>query len=399
MAIFATSLAAMAMRAMTMFATSLGAIWLGCTTARPSALSTAAEPGLAIAVYAAPGRAPYAVIDDRRWIDVTGDALELERVDPRAQLPSLFVEPLAGGPLEVGRCSRPRIPELVAPEGAPRASESTPVTAWASSLRCAARGAHGRHLVRLYYVVPELAYRASHEVAMTAPGRATVSSRFSIALPAWQRRAELALYDGMPGTQEPPREVARGPVVLDGGIAVLAAPPRAMLAQLRRIYSGAVPRRSDVAPRDPRWQRESHPAVWVWLELSAAVLAPGPVRVHVEVAGETTRDVDVPARGRRSRGTVLDLPLWVDGDLRGRRDRWSQSQDLALIDRFAVSITNLGAAPREVWIEEALRPARRHTVRHARPGAAVVVETLLRMKLTIDGHAVERGGFEIAYEM
>jgi hypothetical protein len=226
-----------------------------------------------------------------------------------------------------------------------------------------------------------------------------VSSRFSIALPAWQRRAELSLYDGVPGSQEPPREVARGTVMLDGGIAVLAAPPRAVPAQLRRIYSGALPRRSDVAPRDPRWLRESHPAVWVWLELSGPALAPGPVRVHVQVAGETTRDVDVPAPGRRRRGTMLDLPLWIDGELRGHRDRWSQSQDATLIDRFAVSITNLGPAPREVWIEEALRPARRYTVRHARPGAAVVVESLLRMKVTVDGHAVQRGGFEIAYEM
>jgi hypothetical protein len=252
--------------------------------------------------------------------------------------------------------------------------------------------------VRLYYVVPGLDYRASHEVAMTAPEHATVSSRLSIALPAWQRRAELALYDGMPGTQEPPREVARGPVMLDGGIAVLALPPRTVPAQLRRIYSGALPRRSDVAPRDPRWLRESHPAVWVWLELSAP-LAPGPVRAHVQVAGDATRDVEVPAPGRRHRGSMLDLPLWIDGELRGHRDRWSQSQDTALIDRFAVSITNLGPAPREVWIEEALRPARRHTVRHARPGAAIVVDTLLRMKLTVDGHAVERSGFEIAYEM
>jgi len=367
---------------------------LACTAARPSAPSRTAEPGLAIAVYAAAGRAPYAVIDDRRWIDLDGDAIELDRVDPRAQLPSLVVEPLAGGSLEVGLCSRPRIPVLVATDGEPRPGDAAP-TAWASSLRCAARGAHGRRLVRLYYVVPGLDYRASHEVAMTAPERATVSSRFSIALPAWQRRAELALYDGMPGAQESPREVARGPVMLDGGIAVLAAPPRAVLAQLRRIYSGALPRRGDVAPRDPRWQRESHPAVWVWLELSAPALAPGPVRVHIEVAGETARDVDVPAAGRRSRGTVLDLPLWIDGELRGHRDRWSRSQDLALIDRFAVSVSNLGAAPREVWIEEALRPARRHTVRHARPGAAVVVERLLRMKLTIDAHTVERGGFEI----
>src|SRR5690349_7324644 len=92
----------MARRTMAIVARSLAAMALACTAARPSAPSRTAEPGLAIAVYAAAGRAPYAVIDDRRWIDLDGDAIELDRVDPRAQLPSLVVEPLAGGSLEVG---------------------------------------------------------------------------------------------------------------------------------------------------------------------------------------------------------------------------------------------------------------------------------------------------------
>jgi hypothetical protein len=204
----------------------------------------------------------------------------------------------------------------------------------------------------------------------------------------------------MPGTQQPPREVARGSIVLDGGIAVLAAHPRAVPAQLRRIYDGAVHRHSEVAPRDPRWQRESHPAVWVWLELEGLALAPGPVRAHVQLPGDAIRDIDVSPLGRRRLANALALPLWIDPQLRGRRDRWSQSrEDATLIDRFAVSIANLGDAAREVWIEEALRPARRRTVRHAWPGAAAVVETVLRLKLTIAAGKIERGGFEVEYEM
>jgi hypothetical protein len=406
------------------------ALALACTHQRPSTPARTADAGIAIAVYDLADHAPYGVIDDRRWVELAGSVLVLEHVDPRAALPSLVIEALDDphpsdhsfghqrAALEVGACARDRIPgSAVAPaadsaptaasamggaseSSAPGAASGPLATAFVPLLRCAARGAPGRHLVRILYVVPALDYRASHDVAMTAPDRATVVSRFALATPVWQARAEVTLFDGMPGTQQPPREVARGPVMLDGGIAVLAARPRVVPAQLRRIYDGAVHRRSEVGARDPRWQRESHPAVWVWLELAGLTLAPGPVRAHVQLTGEPTRDIDVPALGRRKLANALALPLWVDEQLRGRRDRWSQSrEDATLIDRFAVSIANLGEATREVWIEEALRPARRRTVSRAWPGAAAVLETVLRMKVTVPAGKIERGGFEVEYEL
>jgi hypothetical protein len=391
-----------------------------CARERRTMPTNTAGAGIAIAVYALGDHATYAVIDDRRWVEVAGRSLVLEQVDPRAALPSLVIEPLGGAALDIGACARDRLPGLAsaAPDGeradargadasggASAASDSrgassstTPV--FTPVLRCAVRGAPGRRLVRILYVVPGLAYRASHDVVMTVPDGARVTSRFSLATPAWKQRAELTLYDGMPGTQQPPREIARGPIVLDGGIAVLATPTRAVAAQLRWIYDGAVHRHGEVGPRDPRWQRESHPAVWVWLELRAPALAPGPVRAHVELPGEPVRDIDVPALGPRTLANALGLPLWVDDQLRGRRDRWSQSrEDATLVDRFAVSIANLGTSAREVWIDEALRPARRHTVRRVWPGDALEVKGMLRMKLMIPPGKIERGGFEVEYEL
>jgi hypothetical protein len=364
------------------------ALALACARGQLAAPANVADAGIAIAVYRAGDRAGYAVVDDRRWVELDGASLVLDHIDPRAALSSLVIEAVdAQRALEVGACTRDRIPSLAAP-------------AFVPILRCAVTGARGRRLVRVLYIVPALDYRVSHDVAMTAADRATVTSRFAIDTPAWQRRAELALYDGVPGAQQPPREIARGPIALDGGVAMLASPPRVATAQLRRIYDGAVHRRGDVGPRDLRWRRESHPSVWVWLELADIALAPGPVRVHVELAGHPIRDIDVPALGRRTVADALALPLWIDDELRGRRDRWSQPHDgAAIVDRFAIAVTNLGATASDVWIEEALRPSRRRTVRHAWPATPVLLEARVRMKLTVAPGKIERCGFEIDYEL
>jgi hypothetical protein len=117
---------------------------------------------------------------------------------------------------------------------------------------------------------------------------------------------------------------------------------------------------------DAESRRESQPAVWAWLDLDHLALAPGPVRAHVELAGQAARDIDVPAAGRRQTPATLRLPLWIDDQLRGKRDRWIGSRaDGTTTDKLAVSIANTGQTTRDVWIEETLRPARSRTIIHA----------------------------------
>jgi hypothetical protein len=391
-----------------------------------------------IALYAPSPAVRYAVIDDRRWVDVDGDTLVLDRVDPGAALPSLLIEPLTG-PLRIGACLRDRI-AMPLPDAPPLPPESggaatePPGDGVVPMLRCRVAAPPGRYLVRLLYLSSALGYRAQHDVTVTAPDRATVTSRFAIATPAWRTRAELTLFEGAPGGDPPPRELVRGSVALDGGTAVIAIPPREVTARMLRIYDGAVRRPDGPEPRDPRWGRDSHSAVWVWLELgglgerravasapasgaapilapsvaatasslaprAASGLAPGPVHVHVELPGEAIRDIDVPAGGRRAGPTALSLPLWIDDRLRGKRDRWSDSpEDALLTERFLVSVANSGDTPREVWIEELLRPAPRHSVSHAWPRAPEVDHRRLRMKLTVAPGTVERAGFAVDYE-
>jgi hypothetical protein len=144
--------------------------------------------------------------------------------------------------------------------------------------------------------------------------------------------------------------------------------------------------------------------VWVWLELGlgerrAPRLASGPLHVHVELAGDAIRDIDVPAAGRRDGATELGLPLWIDDQLRGKRDRWTEAPDDSNIsERFLVSVANRGDRAREVWIEELLRPASRRTVGHAWPAAPEINHRRLRIKLTVAPGAVERAGFAVDYE-
>lgn len=338
--------------------------------------------GVSIALYERPGGDGYGVVDDRRWIDIAGDSVVLDRVDPGAALPSLVIEPLAGGAIDLGACLRD--------PGA------------AGALRCTVRARPGRYLIRLLYVSSRLRYRSQHEATATTAGRATLWSRFSILTPDWRTRAELTLYDGAPGGEPAPREIARGGVMLDGGTAMIDLAAREVTARLRRVYDGAVRRSDGPDPRDPRWGRESQSSVWLWLEfpgLGDAGLAPGPVHVHLAVPGEATGDVDVAPPSRRTGGGELRLPLWVDDQLIGKRERSTEAPDDAVLsDRFAIAITNHGDTAREVWIEEALRPAARRSLANAWPRPPELGRHRLRLPLVVAPGATERARFAIDYE-
>jgi hypothetical protein len=395
----------------------VGALAPACARWAATPPVQAVQDGISIALYASPASAAdgpgggYAMIDDRRWIDVDGDAIVLDRIAPEVALESLVIEPLAGGSLVIGACLRQRVGPDPA-DGDVRAADHGPVLA--PMLRCAVHARRGRYLVRVLYVSHALGHRAQHDVAMTTPDRAIVVSRYAIATPAWRTRGTVAVWSGTPGTEHPPRELARGVVMLDGSTAVIAVPPRVISGELRRIYEGAARAADGSDPRERQWRHESHPAVWVWLELrdARAESLAGAVHVHVELPGEPARDIEVPPFARRTIAAGLGLPLWIDPQLHGRRDlRTDSPDDGALTDRFAVSVANADRGPREVWIEEPLRPVRRRLIVRAWPGEPSVVSRggqgdgagapreSLRLRLTVPAGKVARGGFEIHYEL
>jgi hypothetical protein len=375
-------------------------ILIACAHAAPQVPPKVPVAGVSIAIYAR-GDSGYAVIDDRRWIDTDGRSIELPRIDPGAALASLVIEPLAGA-LQIGRCTRERVPVLP-PKADPKARRPPPppVERFAPVVRCAATGAPGRYLVRVLYVSATLTYRAEHDVAMVAADRASVVSRFAVATSAWQERAEVVLYDGVPGGEHPPRAVAHGELELDGSTAVLADRPRDVAARLRRVYDGALPS-PGIATSDLMWGRESGSAVWVWLELPRLRLAPGLLRVYLALADEGTRDIDVPANARQQADDAdapLRLPLWVDDRLHGLRQRSNDfSAGAALAERVLLSVANLGDTPRDVWIEERLRPARRRSLERAWPSKLAATGDAVRTKVVIAPGKVEHVGFTVAYE-
>ncbi len=402
-----------------------------CTPHKPAVQRVAAPAeGVSIMVYSSGTRSRFAdaptqaevafgVVDDRRFVEVTGSTITLDRIDPTAPLPSLVIEPIAARDLRVGACVRERIDpsaealQRLAVSGdrtvhAPSVDESVPaqsadagapVGVLSPLVRCSVTGRPGRHLVRVLYVSPAIHYRTQHEIAVTAHGQATISTRFALATPNWGQRADIALFDGVPGGDEPPRELAHGTVVLDGGTALLSLPPRTIPATLRRVFDAAI-RNREVSPTDVAWGQASSRAVWMWLELPDAKLPPGPVRVSVAIPGAPAREAIVPAALRERRKTTLRLPLWVDDVVQGVRRHWVDRSDSASItDGFQLAVSNAGDTPAEVWIEEHLRPAKRREVTRSAPVAPTLSDGLARTRVVVPAQGTERVSFTIRYEL
>jgi len=402
----------------------------------PIAPSTA---GVSISLYSnGDPSSAYGVVDDRRWVELAGKELALEQIDPGASLASLVIEPLDAAPLTIERCSREALPVLPAQPASPaplakpapkleidRAREQRalelrragilppappapkPVETATehadlhvtATVRCTVVGAPGRHLVRILYVSHALGYRAQHDLAMTAPDRAHLATRYAFATPAWHERAEVTVLDGMPGGEKLPTPLARGQVVLDGSIAILAAPPREVGASLRRIYDGAVTT-PGVDAADPAWNADSTHGVWVWIELTGP-LAPGPVRAHVELADEPARDLELPGTLREVRGDHVRLPLWLDTTLAGSRLRFADptiAVEATMSERLMLSVSNLGDQPREVWVEEHVRPAHHRKIERAWPDKPMASGDIVREKLEVKPHAIARAGYTVTYE-
>lgn len=388
---------------------------------RPPPLEKIATPapGITMSFYRA-GTRSYTVVDDRRSVEVRGGMLLLDHVDPGAALPSLVIEPLGTSTLVVGQCDRDHETHTLAaddalakfgqwqerrrqriadgdPDPEPEPAPDGTVDVISPVVRCNASGAEGAQRVRLLYVSSSLTYSAQHAVTMTTGDRATIATRFAIASPSWGGRADVALFEGVPGGDKPVLELARGSLALDGSTSVLGAPPRETPARVRRVYDGAT--RTGVGDAtDPTWGRDSVHAVWVWLELDGATLSPGPTHAHLELPGETIRDIEVPSAGRQHTSSGTRLPLWIDDQLRGLRTRTVVgAEGTSLVDRFIVSISSTATEPREVWIEEKLRPAKRRTLKAGWPTKPVLGSDVARTKVMVKPGGVERVGYSIEY--
>lgn len=369
-------------RALVVVAASSGAL-AACRSQPPRSIDTRpTEPGLSIALYASKD-ASYGIVDDRRWIEVAGPRVQLANIDARADLASLVIEP-ASSALRIGTCVRARAGD---------AADAPIVT-------CDVDATPGRYLVRVLYTTTALGYLARHEIDARDLTRVRVASRFSVATPAWKQNAELVLYDGTAGDERAPREIARRRVALDGSVAVLTAPVREVAGRIRHVYEGAVVTSADST--DPAWAIESVHAVWVWLELAQLDLAPGAIRVHVELPDIGTRDVDVtrPTRKQDDKpSAMLGLPLWIDESLRGSRERFVEYHDgSSLTERFVFAVTNTGKTTRKVFVEEPLRRASRRKLERAWPTPPTPDGDTLRIELDVRPGRIERSGYTLTYD-
>jgi hypothetical protein len=390
-------------------ALALLALGTACRAPAPPSNAKAPDAGVSIALYAG-GEAGYGVVDDRRWVDIAGPTLLLPNIDPGAELASLVIEP-ASPALRVGACTRERMPEyprkdpLEEHAAQQRAQRHKPVEPAPSDrflpvVLCEVRAKPGRYLVRLLYITKALGYRAQHDVEVTDATHAQITSRFAITTPVWQTRAELVLYDGIPGGERSPREVGRGQVTLDGSTSVIATPPRQVASQLRRIYEGAVVTTGDSTELE--WGRDSVQAIWVWLELAKVQIPHGPVHVHIDLPGEGIRDLDIPHTSRKQDDVIdapLRLPLWVDEALRGSRVRITEFNDGASIsERYIFSVANTGETARDVWVEEPMRKASKRKVDRAWPKKPSADRDVLRTKLDVRPGRMERTGYTLTYD-
>ncbi|HEY5925520.1 MAG TPA: hypothetical protein VIV11_27735 [Kofleriaceae bacterium] len=390
------------------------------------------DAGVTIALYSAEPGAGYGVVDDRRWVEITGKSILLANVDPGAELESLMIEP-ADTTLRIGQCMRERMPDLPKKDPLeeyaeqqrnrraeqlrrrievalpPRSSSApevvdlppAPSDRFVPVVKCDVTAKPGRYLVRILYVTKALGFRAQHDIDVRDAQHGAVTSRFAITTPVWQTRAELVLYDGVPGGDRSPVEVARGPATLDGSTAVLATPTRDTASRILRIYAGAVVTSADST--DIMWGHDSSQEIRVWLELDKLRLAPGPVRVHIDLAGEGVRDLDVPQVARQhdddTPGAPLRLPLWIDESLRGSRLRLVEYNDGASVtERYVFAVANLGEDARSVLVEEPMRSASRRKLDRSWPTKPTVEHNVLRTKLDLKPGRMERTGYTMTYD-
>jgi hypothetical protein len=411
-------------------------------TLRARIAANGGDPGPPVQAHAT----ALGYVDDRRWIDLApGGALELADLPATADLDSLVVEPLGepAGPqaLAVVQCTR--APALAAAlsggaaghalvgrtvdvhligggsaRGTVRAADDEGlwlddggravrvdgarvtglrVSGGAGLVRCAVRGAPGRHLVRVAYATSDVAWHAIHrvDVAIDAhgDGKATVRTGFQIDAPGWTGDAQVALWRGLPGADDPPERVWSGAAGLGAPVTVWSQ-AREVPAHLISVFRGAVASAGESAT-DAYWRQQSTGEVRTWLVLDAP-LAAGTALVGVTVAGAPPRMVEAALERT---GDTARAPLWIDPELRGLRIKTYQSGDEhGLREHLAWSVSNLSDHARPVWIEEELRPARRHRLVNARPKLDVT-GGWIRASLAVPPAGLAHASCDVVYDL
>jgi hypothetical protein len=123
------------------------------------------------------------------------------------------------------------------------------------------------------------------------------------------------------------------------------------------------------------------------LDLPSLQLPTGAFDIRiVSTSPPTTRDVVVAAENVDKHGAYLRLPLWADETLRGARRTFSEvsgrSPDLKVVQHLSLSVSNASDEPRDVWIEERLRPARKRDIRGVHP-KLTIVDNVARMRVVV----------------
>lgn len=384
---------------------------LAACPAKPPARDPVALPaeGTSIAIFV--GRdatSVVAMIDDRRRIVVEHGAFELDRIDPGAQLPSLVIEAIDGTPFALGSCMRERSPntalEALGPprpparQGQPR--QGLPVLAagvLAPKVTCRVTAAPGPHAIRVVQITPLAGFRTFHQVTYGGGATAKLTTKFVFTTPAWhEQRAEFAVFDGLPAGEQPPKQIARGSLVLDGTTTVLANPTVEVGARLRAVFDGAV-RDPSVAPTEASWGRESRSVVSNVLELDRVELGAGQLDVHFE--GVMQRDASVALGDRERVGDQLRLILEPVPGLRASRRNFvdvSLRRGKTIQQRITLSVTNDGLEPRALAIEEHLRPRLARVLADV-PSAMKLVGDTLRADVVIPPHETIELAFRVTY--
>ena len=283
------------------------------------------------------------------------------------------------------------------------------------TLRCEVESARpGRHLVRITYATPGIAWRATHKIAALAAGdgfavdHVTLVTSYVITADGLRapRRASVRLVLGLPDEPGPPITIWDGTASIGGGAVQITGAARRRVARLERVYRGAGIEGGE-NPRHPDWREASTRAVW--RELSFERLAGdahGPLQVAVAAAdpGGGVRWVDgeiEPARVDHP-STVVRVALAPEPELVGfRRKRGRDLVGELLIDDLEFSVANRGGAPVRVVIEEPLRGVVRPTVVFERvgdrDGGGEVLDDRWRATVEVAAGAIVQGQVVLQY--